>query len=257
MTTKLFTLDLTKFDDSDHNATTYDHEIRKKLNISQQTVNKYLPRKLYPRDRDTGIIRGIKLRVVEAFATEAFATEAFANTQNCSEPIALQKNRLETVIEEPDHDADAEAEEAEVIELALKRKRKQKELINIKEVIQTQYESKAEAHSAISRLARAYEDLCTPLTYLGKPKKDLKSWFKDDIWLHHNSTLKEIKCPCCQIRHITSESFSAGHIQAESREGSSQIDNIIPICKECNGRMGSSHMYWFAWDRYGTIMFKI
>ena len=246
MTTNPFTLDLTKFDDSDPNAITYDHELRKVLGISIGTLNKYLPRKLYPRERGTQLIRGIKPRKPAAAAAAA----------SFPDPIVLEKLIEET----EDAEAEAEAEEeAEVIELALKRKRKQKDVINIKDIVQCQYESKAEAYAAITRLARAYEDLCPSLTYLGKPKKDLKSWFKDDIWLHHNATLKEVKCPCCLSAHriISRDSFSAGHIQAESRGGSSQIHNIIPICKDCNGRMGSSHMYWFAWDRYGTVMFKI
>lgn len=237
MTTKMFTLDLTKFDDSDPYATTFDSELCKVLGISQATLNKYLPRKLYPRDKNTGIIKGIRPRILAATAATA--------------PV-VQTNSLETIVE------DIEAEEAEVLELAFKKSKKQKEPINIMEVIQTQYQSKAEAYAAINKMARTFEDLCPPLTYSAKPKKKLKPWFRDDIWIHHNGPqLKEIKCPCCQIRIISRESFSAGHIQAESRGGSSQIDNIIPICDDCNGRMGPTHMYWFSWDTYGILMFKI
>jgi 5-methylcytosine-specific restriction endonuclease McrA len=107
-------------------------------------------------------------------------------------------------------------------------------------------------------MARTFEDLCPPLTYSAKPKKKIKPWNRDDIWLEHNGPeLEKVKCPCCNIRIISRNSFSAGHIQAESRGGSSQIDNIIPICDECNGRMGSTHMYWFSWDTYKIMMFKL
>ena len=244
MTTKPFTLDLAKFDTSDPNATTYDDELCKVLNITLATLNKHLPRKLYPRDRNTGIIKGIRPRII---ATAATAT--------ASEPL-LEPKRLETITEEAD--SDAEAEEAEVLELASKKSKKQKEPINIKEVVQSQYESKIDAHAAINKMARAFEDLCPPLTYSAKPKKKLRPWNRDDIWIYHNGTqLKEVKCPCCKIRIISRESFSAGHIQAESRGGSSQIYNIIPICHECNERMASTHMFWFSWDTYGIIMFEI
>jgi 5-methylcytosine-specific restriction endonuclease McrA len=249
MTTKPFTLDLAKFDISDPNATTYDDELCK-VNITLATLNKHLPRKLYPRDRNTGIIKGIRPRIIATAAT------AF-------EPLLPEPKRLETIVEEPitqdDSDSEAaEAEEAEVLELASKKSKKQKQPINIMEVVQSQYQSKIEAHAAINKMARAFEDLCPPLTYSAKPKKKLKPWNRDDIWLHHNGTqLKEVKCPCCQIRIISRDSFSAGHIQAESRGGSSQICNIVPICDECNGRMGSTHMFWFSWDTYGIIMFEI
>ena len=256
MTTKPFTLDLAKFDISDPNATTYDDELCKVLNVTLATLNKYLPRKLYPRDRNTGLIKGIRPRIIVAAARAATAATAASASE------LLEPKRLETIIEEPitqdGSDADAEAEEAEVLELASKKSKKQKQPINIMEVVQFQYESKIEAHAAINKMARAFEDLCPPLTYSAKPKKKLKPWNRDDIWLHHNGhQLKELKCPCCQIRIISRDSFSAGHIQAESRGGSSQIYNIVPICDECNGRMGSTHMFWFSWDTYGIIMFEI
>jgi len=254
MTTKPFTLDLNKFDNSDPDAISYDDELCKDLGMSLATLNKYLPRKLYPRDRNTGVIKGIKPRKVTSAAATPMATPIANYT---SEPV-IQPKVLETIVEESvATEADEAAEEAEVLEMAFKKSKKYKEPININDVVLSHHGSRIEAHDAISRLARTYEDLCPPLTYLGRPKRDLKPWFRDDIWIKHNSTLKEVKCPCCNIRIISSESFSAGHIQAESRGGSSQIDNIIPICKDCNGRMGSSHMYWFAWDRYGIVMFKV
>jgi hypothetical protein len=259
MTTKPFTLDLAKFDTSDPNATTYDDELCKILNITQATLNKYLPRKLYPRDRNTGIIKGIRARIIATAATAVTADTAVTT----SEPL-LESKGLETIVEEPELEAEAEAdaedeaEEAEVLELASKKSKKQTQPINIMEVVQIQYQSKLEAYAAINKMARAYEDLCPPLTYTAKSKKKLRPWNRDDIWIYHNGPqLKEVKCPCCQIRIISRGSFSAGHIQAESRGGSSQIYNIVPICHECNERMATTHMFWFSWDTFGIIMFEI
>jgi hypothetical protein len=246
MATKPFTLDITKFDNSDPHATTYDGELCKVLGISLATLNKYLPRKLYPRNKNTGVITGIRPRM----------PAAAASSLRVSEPVIQETNNLETIVEDSCEAEEAdEAEEAEVLELAFKKAKKYNAPINIKETVQTQYESKVEAHAAISKMARTFEDLCPPLTYSAKPKKRIKQWNRDDIWLYHNGPLTQVKCPCCQIRIISRDSFSAGHIQAESRSGSSQIDNIIPICDDCNGRMGPTHMYWFSWDTYGIIMF--
>jgi hypothetical protein len=254
MNTKQFTLDLIKFDNSDPHATTYDAELCKVLGISLATLNKYLPRKLYPRDRNTGVIKGIRPRMPAA-ATAAVAT-ASASVR-FSEPLIQEAKALEAIVEESSEDTEEadEAEEAEVLEMAFKKSKKYKEPINIKEVVQGHYDSKTEAYAAINKMARTFEDLCPPLTYSAKPKKRIKQWNRDDIWLYHNGPLTQVKCPCCQIRIISRDSFSAGHIQAESRGGSSQIENIIPICDDCNGRMGPMHMYWFSWDTYGIIMF--
>lgn len=240
-------MDLTKFDNSDPHSTTYDGELCKALGVSLATLNKYLPRSIYKRDKDTGIIKGIRPRMDAAVAAAA--------SVRVSEPVIQETKTLEAIVEDSIEDTDAE--EAEVLELAFKKSKKFKEPINIREVVQSHYESKAEAHAAITKMARTFEDLCPPLTYSAKPKKRIKPWFKDDIWFHHNGNLKEVRCPCCHSdeRIISRGSFSAGHIQAESRGGSSQIDNIIPICDDCNGRMGSTHMYWFSWDTYGIIMF--
>jgi hypothetical protein len=247
MTTKPFSLDLTKFDNSDPNATTYDEELCRVLKISQGTLNKYLPRSIYKRDRNTKIIRGIRPRMPTATASAA--------SVSFSEPVIQETKTLEAIVEDSAEEAD-EAEEAEVLELAFKKSKKYKEPVNIRDVVQGHYDSKTEAYAAISKMARTFEDLCPPLTYSAKPKKRIKQWNRDDIWLYHNGAqLEKVKCPCCQIRIISRDSFSAGHIQAESRGGSSQIDNIIPICDDCNGRMGPTHMYWFSWDTYGIIMF--
>ena len=253
MSTKPFILDKSKFDDSDPNAAVYDDQICRALGVTQQTVNKYLPRKQYPRDKYTGAIRGIKLRSASAAAGAAIAGAGAAIAAEVKTAETVEEAEtisLETVFDEPDED------EIDIRELVTKSK-KVKEPINIKEVVQTQYQARIDAHDAISRIARAFDDLCEPLTYLAKPKKRLRPWFRDDIWLHYNASLKEAKCPCCELRVISREAFSAGHIQAESRGGVSSIENIIPICDECNGRMGSLHMFWFAWDTYGIVMFKI
>ena len=260
MSTKQFTLDKSKFDDSDPNAAVYDDQICRALGVTQQTVNKYLPRKQYPRDKYTGAIRGIKLRTLNVATATATASAAAAfpldptSAKSAQEKVAEVEEdetiSLETVFDEPGED------EIDIRELVSKSK-KLKVPINIKEVVQSQYQAKIDAREAISRIAKSYDELCEPLTYLAKPKKKLKPWYRDDIWLNYNGSLKESKCPCCEIRVISREAFSAGHIQAESRGGVSSIENIIPICDECNGRMGSLHMFWFAWDTYGIVMFKI
>jgi 5-methylcytosine-specific restriction endonuclease McrA len=87
-----------------------------------------------------------------------------------------------------------------------------------------------------------------------KKKEEFTDWHKDDIWEKHNGTCERVKCPVCSRREISSDSFSAGHIFPESMGGLMCLENIIPICKGCNSRMGSNHLYWFAWHYYGKIL---
>ena len=50
------------------------------------------------------------------------------------------------------------------------------------------------------------------------------------------------KCICCNINDISQLKFEAGHIQPKSKGGSNTVDNLIPICGECNRSMSDTHM---------------
>ncbi|NBQ16636.1 MAG: hypothetical protein EBU31_18960 [Proteobacteria bacterium] len=58
----------------------------------------------------------------------------------------------------------------------------------------------------------------------------------------------------CSLNIISVDSFSAGHILAESKGGMMCSENIIPICPECNSGMGVRHLYWFAWHFHGKAL---
>lgn len=50
------------------------------------------------------------------------------------------------------------------------------------------------------------------------------------------------KCICCNINDISQLKFEAGHIQPKSKGGSNTVDNLLPICGECNRSMSDTHM---------------
>jgi hypothetical protein len=263
MTTKPFTLDLTKFDNSDPNATTYDEELCKILGICLATLNKYLPRSKYKRDRDTGIIKGIRPRMPAATATATASVSV-------SEPVIQEASVLETIVEgsfedageadeaeEIELDSEAQAEEAEVFELASKKSKMQKEPININKIVIDQYNARINADNALTILAESFDKLCECRRYPGRPKKDIQPSFKDALWNRDNGELEKVKCPCCCHNIISRNSFHAGHIKAESRGGSHHMDNFMPICSKCNTAMGSLHMYTFAYRRFKRVLFKI
>ena len=120
------------------------------------------------------------------------------------------------------------------------------------ETITQLHTSKETLWNAANRIAKCYEDLMDDTSM--KKKVDIPDWKKEDMWIKANGELSEVSCPCCKLRSITKDSFSAGHIVPESRDGSNQLDNFLPICIPCNSRCGTHHLYWFAWNTYGRIL---
>ena len=47
---------------------------------------------------------------------------------------------------------------------------------------------------------------------------------------------------CCNLTDITQLSFNCGHIIAEANGGETIIDNLKPICQNCNSSMGIKNM---------------
>lgn len=58
------------------------------------------------------------------------------------------------------------------------------------------------------------------------------------------------KCYCCKTNEITQSHFESGHVKSEHNGGKVNIDNLRPICSECNKSMGTKNMIEFM-DMYG------
>jgi len=57
-------------------------------------------------------------------------------------------------------------------------------------------------------------------------------------------------CTICSTTNITMETFHAGHIVARARGGPTEIDNLLPMCSDCNRRMGTRNALKFQRDVY-------
>jgi len=53
------------------------------------------------------------------------------------------------------------------------------------------------------------------------------------------------KCLCCEHQEIRQFEFHCGHVVAESKGGKTTVDNMRPICAQCNLSMGSMDMNEF------------
>jgi len=78
-----------------------------------------------------------------------------------------------------------------------------------------------------------------PLPY---KKATISSSLKKQVWEKYNEKLGEAKCHCCGIINVSPLNYEAGHVIPEITGGKTIVDNLRPICKECNRRMGATNM---------------
>lgn len=74
----------------------------------------------------------------------------------------------------------------------------------------------------------------------GKKKQAIPSLMRTAVWNRWIGIEKgQVKCPYCQINNITPFFFECGHVLAEAKGGEVSVENLRPICRECNGKMGT------------------
>ena len=80
-------------------------------------------------------------------------------------------------------------------------------------------------------------------------KQKINPIIRFNVWKTYIGRELEAKCFCCCKNKITPftghHTFQAGHIIAERMGGKCEIDNLLPICRDCNKNMGIQH-----WDNY-------
>ena len=74
-------------------------------------------------------------------------------------------------------------------------------------------------------------------------KKPIYSTIKRLVWNKYiGENIGKSKCLCCNITDITQLSFHCGHIISERNNGETIVENLKPICQNCNSSMGSKNM---------------
>ena len=82
-------------------------------------------------------------------------------------------------------------------------------------------------------------------------KKRIPKKIKNDSWDKYiGSNVGDSICLCCRTTSINSKSFIGGHIISEKNGGLVSVDNIVPICSECNLSMGTTNMDEFINNYY-------
>lgn len=88
----------------------------------------------------------------------------------------------------------------------------------------------------------------------GRKKKDkISSQLREKIWIYHYGNIAIAKCLCCNEQEIRLgvNNWDAGHILSENNKGPTILENLIPICKNCNCKMGSTNWDSYVYNTYG------
>ena len=79
-----------------------------------------------------------------------------------------------------------------------------------------------------------------------KKKKSIPKTLKKMVWdTYIGETKGKDKCYCCKHQDIRQIDFEAGHVKAESKGGETTVNNLRPICHQCNISMGTMDMHEF------------
>ncbi len=73
-------------------------------------------------------------------------------------------------------------------------------------------------------------------------KEKIPKALREQVWLTHKGKKYEAKCSIswCKNR-ITVFDFQSGHNIPESKGGSTDITNLVPICSRCNSSMNDNY----------------
>ena len=73
-------------------------------------------------------------------------------------------------------------------------------------------------------------------------KTRIPKQLKEDVWEEFIGNHNEALCYCCRKNKIKNTSYHCGHIIPEKDGGELEIENLRPICQECNSKMATENM---------------
>jgi 5-methylcytosine-specific restriction endonuclease McrA len=77
-------------------------------------------------------------------------------------------------------------------------------------------------------------------------KKNIPATIRRLTWNKYiGEEIGKAKCLCCNVTDITQLSFHCGHVIAEKFGGENTVENLRPICQNCNSSMHTTNFYDF------------
>jgi len=78
-------------------------------------------------------------------------------------------------------------------------------------------------------------------------KKNIPKSLKRQVWDYWiGADLGTALCLCCKYQVIRQIEFHCGHVLAEANGGKLSVENLRPICAQCNLSMGKKDFKTFA-----------
>lgn len=82
-------------------------------------------------------------------------------------------------------------------------------------------------------------------------REQMKSALRHAVWeVYINSDDRKGLCFCCRLAEITVANYHCGHVVSIKHGGKDHLQNLRPICMQCNLSMGAMNMYDFV-NNYG------
>ena len=76
-------------------------------------------------------------------------------------------------------------------------------------------------------------------------RKSIGKQLRDHNWIKYMGNRVQGKCYCCKIIPIHFTNFEVGHNKSVYRGGNNHINNLRPICRTCNRKMGTRSIEWY------------
>jgi hypothetical protein len=81
---------------------------------------------------------------------------------------------------------------------------------------------------------------CSSSCELGT-RKTIPKKLRNEVWEKYNGRVFDGKCYCCNDT-IDVNHWECGHVKSVACGGTNCIDNLRPVCSDCNRSMGIMHM---------------
>jgi 5-methylcytosine-specific restriction endonuclease McrA len=87
-----------------------------------------------------------------------------------------------------------------------------------------------------------------------KRKAYIPATLRAAVWnTYIGDTIGKTKCPVCNTNDITPFTFQCGHVVAEACGGRTNLENLRPICAQCNVSSQKRHMEDFRKEYFSSV----
>jgi hypothetical protein len=88
-------------------------------------------------------------------------------------------------------------------------------------------------------------------------RKAIPSAVRNNVWnVYIGTAEKEGTCFCCKTERISCANFQCGHVESHAEGGEVTIQNLRPVCAQCNQSMGKTNMIDFM-KKYGFDQLEV